>query len=149
MLWAVWPARSGRPPSHQGGFKMVSPIWRGGIDLRGQVDYLFFVRVILIGVIRIRLVPLRLLFLLFLRLYGFKKDLIREAQLHRLLRVHPGLILHELGDPVVGKAGLKGIGVDDALLDLVERRDGSLHVFGIAHGNGAGIVDHQHGNRGT
>ena len=48
----------------------------------------------------------------------------------------------------MGQAALGGIGVDDALLDLVQRGDSLLHVLGVAHRNGAGVVDHEHGHRG-
>ena len=101
---------------------------------------LFFVR---IGII------LTLIWVFFARvllwLHRLKEDLIRKAQLHGLFGIHPGLIFHELCNAAVGKPGLKGIGVDDALLDLVEGADGFLHVPGVTHGNGAGIMDHQHG----
>ena len=48
----------------------------------------------------------------------------------------------------MGQAALGGIGVDDALLDLVQRGDSLLHVLGVAHRNSAGVVDHEHGHRG-
>ena len=83
------------------------------------------------------------------RLFLFlcKEDLVCEAQLHRLLRIHPGLIAHEVGNTGVAESALRCVGIDDALLDFSQHLDGLFHVLGIAHRNGTGIMDHQHGNR--
>ena len=42
---------------------------------------------------------------------------------------------------------LCGIRIDDALLDFGQHLDGFFHVLGVAHRNGAGVMDHQHGDR--
>ena len=82
------------------------------------------------------------------RLFLFlcKEDLVCEAQLHRLLRIHPGLIAHEVGNTGVAESALRCVGIDDALLDFSQHLDGLFHILGIAHCNGAGVMDHQHGN---
>ena len=94
-----------------------------------------------IGILRVCRVTVRLF------LFLCKEDLVCEAQLHSLLRIHPGLIAHEVGNTGVAESALCSVGIDDALLDFVQHLDGLLHVFGIAHRNGAGVMDHQHGNR--
>ena len=91
-------------------------------------------------ILRVCRVTVRLL------LFLFKKDLVCKAQLHRLLRIHPGLIAHEVGDAGVAESALCSIGIDDAFLDLGQHLDGLFHVLGIAHRNRAGVMDHQHGN---
>nr|DAY84259.1 MAG TPA: hypothetical protein [Caudoviricetes sp.] len=116
----------------------------GRIERGFQMDALVILRLFLL----IRLFFLLRVFLRFIRLHGFKEDFIGKTQLHRFLGVHPGLIFHELGDAVVGQAALGGIGVDDALLDLVQRGDSLLHVLSVAHCNGAGVMDHEHSHRG-
>ena len=45
------------------------------------------------------------------------------------------------------ETALRCVGIDDALLDFGQHFNGFFHVLGIAHRNGAGVVDHQHGNR--
>ena len=47
----------------------------------------------------------------------------------------------------MGQTALCSVGIDDALLDFIQHLDGLFHVLGIAHRNGTGVVDHQHGNR--
>ena len=83
------------------------------------------------------------------RLFLFlcKEDLVCKAQLHRLLRIHPGLIAHEVGNAGMSQTRLCGIRIDDALLDFGQHLDGFFHVLGVAHRNGAGVMDHQHGDR--
>ena len=92
-------------------------------------------------ILRVCRVTVRLF--LFLR----KEDLVCKAQLHRLLGVHPGLIAHEIGNAGMGQTRLCGIRIDDAFLDFVQHLDGFFHVLGVAHRNGAGVMDHQHGDR--
>ena len=46
----------------------------------------------------------------------------------------------------MAESTLCSVGIDDALLDFCQHLDGFLHVLGIAHRNGAGVMDHQHGN---
>ena len=110
-------------------------------------------RSILLLLLRSIVISVRFLILLFLGLgFGFglllgKHDLIGKAQLHCLLCIKPGLVRHQLGDFVSGKAGLCHIGVEDALLDLVQCGDRFFHRSGIAHRNGHGIVHHNHGDR--
>ena len=82
-----------------------------------------------------------------LLLFLCKEDLVCEAQLHSLLRIHPGLIAHEVGNTGVAESALCSIGIDDALLDFGQHLNGFLHVLGVAHRNRAGVMDHQHGNR--
>ena len=81
-----------------------------------------------------------------LLLFLCKEDLVCKAQLHSLLRIHPGLIAHEVGNTGVAEAALRCVGIDDALLDFGQHLDGLFHVLGVAHRNGAGVMDHQHGN---
>ena len=92
-------------------------------------------------ILRVCRVTVRLL------LFLCKEDLVCEAQLHRLLRIHPGLIAHEVGNTGVAESALCSIGIDDALLDFGQHLNGFLHVLGVAHRNRAGVMDHQHGNR--
>ena len=92
-------------------------------------------------ILRVCRVTVRLL------LFLCKEDLVCKAQLHRLLRIHPGLIAHKVGDAGVAEAALRCVGIDDAFLDLGQHLDGLFHVLGVAHRNGAGVMDHQHGNR--
>ena len=47
----------------------------------------------------------------------------------------------------MGQATLGCVGVDDALLDLVQHLDSFLHILGVPHRNGTGVMDHQHSNR--
>ena len=82
-----------------------------------------------------------------LLLFLCKEDLVCEAQLHSLLRIHPGLVAHEVCNTGMAESALCSIGVDDALLDFGQHLDGLFHVLGIAHCNRAGVMDHQHGNR--
>ena len=99
------------------------------------------------------IVAIRITALLFYRIgFGFgllvgKHDLIGKAQLHSLLGVEPGLVGHKLGDFVSGEPGLRHIGVEDALFDLVQRGDRLLHRSGIPHGNRHGIMNHDHSHR--
>ena len=92
-------------------------------------------------ILRVCRVTVRLL------LFLCKEDLVCEAQLHSLLRIHPGLIAHEVGNAGVAESALCSIGIDDALLDFGQHLNGFLHVLGVAHRNRAGVMDHQHGNR--
>ena len=92
-------------------------------------------------ILRVCRVTVRLL------LFLCKEDLVCEAQLHSLLRIHPGLIAHEVGNTSVAESALCSIGIDDALLDFGQHLNGFLHVLGVAHRNRAGVMDHQHGNR--
>ena len=92
-------------------------------------------------ILRVCRVTVRLL------LFLCKEDLVCEAQLHSLLRIHPGLIAHEVGNTGVAESALCSIGIDDALLDFGQHLNGFLHVLGVAHRNRAGVMDHQHGNR--
>ena len=91
-------------------------------------------------ILRVCRVTVRLL------LFLCKEDLVCKAQLHSLLRIHPGLIAHEVGNAGVAETAFCSIGIDDALLDFGQHLNGFLHVLGIAHRNGAGVMDHQHGN---
>ena len=91
-------------------------------------------------ILRVCRVTVRLL------LFLCKEDLVCKAQLHRLLRIHPGLIAHEVGDAGMAESALRCVGIDDAFLDLGQHLDSLFHILGIAHGNGAGVMDHQHGN---
>ena len=43
------------------------------------------------------------------------QDIIGKAKLHRLVRVHPGFRIHEVGQLGTGQPGLDLIGVDDGL----------------------------------
>ena len=92
-------------------------------------------------ILRVCRVTVRLL------LFLCKEDLVCEAQLHSLLRIHPSLIAHEVGNTGVAESALCSIGIDDALLDFGQHLNGFLHVLGVAHRNRAGVMDHQHGNR--
>ena len=92
-------------------------------------------------ILRVCRVTVRLL------LFLCKEDLVCKTQLHRLLRIHPGLIAHEVGNTGMTQAALCSVSIDDALLDFVQHLDGLFHVLGVAHRNGAGVMDHQHGDR--
>ena len=92
-------------------------------------------------ILRVCRVTVRLL------LFLCKEDLVCKAQFHRLLRIHPSLIAHEVGDTGVAETALCCVGIDDTFLDFGQHLDGLFHVLGIAHRNGAGVMDHQHGNR--
>ncbi len=70
------------------------------------------------------------------------EDRIGEAQLDGLLRVHPCLVVHQVADLRAGEVRLDLVGVDDALLHLVQHADGLLHVLMVAVGSGHGVVDH-------
>ncbi|AXB62521.1 hypothetical protein CDIF27640_03518 [Clostridioides difficile] len=75
------------------------------------------------------------------------QDVIGKAKFHRLVRVHPGLGIHQMGEFSAGQTGLDFVGVDDGILDAAKHLDGFLHLCGIAHGNGHRVVDHHHGHR--
>ena len=92
-------------------------------------------------ILRVCRVTVRLL------LFLCKEDLVCKAQFHRLLRIHPSLIAHEVGDTGMAEAALRCVGIDDTFLDFGQHLDGLFHVLGVAHGNSAGVMDHQHGNR--
>ena len=47
----------------------------------------------------------------------------------------------------MAESALCSVSIDDALLDFLQHLDGLLHVLGVAHRNGAGVMDHQHGDR--
>ena len=52
-----------------------------------------------------------------------------------------------MGQLGAGQPGLDLIGVDDGILHAAKHLDGFLHLCGIAHRYGHGIVDHHHGHR--
>jgi len=82
-----------------------------------------------------------------LRYIGAFENIIGKAKLHRLVCVHPGLRVHQMGQLGAGQPGLDLIGVDDGILHAAKHLDGFLHLCGIAHRYGHGIVDHHHGHR--
>ena len=75
------------------------------------------------------------------------QDIIGKAKLHRLVRVHPGFRVHQMGQLGAGQPGLDLIGVNDGILHTAKHLDGFLHLCGVTHGHRHGIVDHHHGHR--
>ena len=69
------------------------------------------------------------------------ENLIGEAKLHSLLRIHPRFGVHEPRNLRSGQPRLDFVGIDDALLNLGKQCDDAFHLLHIADGNGHRIVD--------
>ena len=63
-----------------------------------------------------------------------REHAVRKAELDGPFRVHPCLTVHEVRDPCAGQPGPELVGVDDALLDLLQHFDGLFHLDLAAEG---------------